>query len=117
MSSEAPCLFCQIIAGELPANVVYQDDRVIAFTDVNPQAPTHVLVVPREHLESLNDVSQSDETLLGHMGRTAARVANQFGIAEQGYRTVINTGTESGQSVPHLHLHVLGGRPMAWPPG
>lgn len=117
MSADAPCLFCQIIAGEIPGNVVYQDDRVIAITDINPQAPTHVLVLPREHLDSLNDASQSDEVLLGHMMRTAARVANQFEIAESGFRAVVNTGSESGQTVAHLHLHVLGGRTMHWPPG
>ena len=115
--SEKNCLFCRILAGEVPSTKVYEDDRTYAFTDINPQAPTHFLIVPKEHIESLNDVTKGDEPLLGHMLRLAPKLANQVGIAESGFRTVINTGEESGQSVSHLHLHVLGGRSMAWPPG
>jgi histidine triad (HIT) family protein len=115
--SESDCLFCKIIAGDIPAAKVYEDELAYAFRDINPQAPTHVLIVPREHLESLNDAAAGDEALLGHLLRLASKIANQHGIAENGYRTVINTGTESGQSVWHLHLHVLGGRPLHWPPG
>ena len=111
------CLFCRIIAGEIPSDTVYQDDRCIAFRDVNPQAPVHLLVVPRDHLESLDEASHKDEAVLGHLLRVAARVANDQGLSESGYRTVINTGAGAGQSVFHLHVHVLGGRPLSWPPG
>ena len=114
---EANCLFCKIIAGDIPGEVVHQDDRCVVIRDINPQAPTHLLVVPHEHLESLDDASQKDESLLGHLLRVGARVANDAGHAESGYRTVINTGAGAGQSVFHLHVHVLGGRPMHWPPG
>lgn len=89
----------------------------MAFRDINPQAPVHVLVVPREHLESLDDATQKDEGLLGHLLRVAARIANEQGLSESGYRTVVNTGAGAGQSVFHLHLHVLGGRSLNWPPG
>jgi histidine triad (HIT) family protein len=115
--SEQTCLFCRIVAGEITADVVYQDERSVALRDINPQAPMHVLVVPRDHIESLDEASQRDEALLGHLLRVAARVANEQGYSESGYRTVINTGAGAGQSVFHLHLHVLGGRPMSWPPG
>lgn len=115
--SEPGCLFCRIIGGEIPADLIHQDDRCIVISDINPQAPTHVLVIPREHLESLDEASRPDEPMLGHLLRTAARVANEKGLSESGYRTVINTGAGAGQSVFHLHVHVLGGRPMNWPPG
>jgi histidine triad (HIT) family protein len=115
--SEADCLFCKIIAGEIPAAILQQDERCIVIRDINPQAPKHVLVIPREHLESLDDASQKDEGMLGHLLRVGARVANAEGLAESGYRTVINTGAGAGQSVFHLHVHVLGGRSMNWPPG
>lgn len=115
--SEQSCLFCRIIAKEIPTDFVYHDDRSIVIRDINPQAPTHLLVIPQAHLESLDDASQKDEALLGHLLRIAARVANSEGLAEGGYRTVINNGEGAGQSVLHLHVHVLGGRPMNWPPG
>jgi histidine triad (HIT) family protein len=111
------CLFCQIVAGEVPADIVHQDERCVAFRDINPQAPVHVLIIPRDHTESLDEATQKDEALLGHLLRVAARVANEQGLSESGYRTVINTGAGAGQSVFHLHLHVLGGRPLSWPPG
>ena len=111
------CLFCKIIARDVPAEFVHQDERCVAIRDINPQAPTHVLIIPREHIESLNDVSQRDESLLGHLERVAARIANEEGHADSGYRTVINTGAGAGQSVFHLHVHMLGGRAMHWPPG
>ena len=114
---ENDCLFCRIIAGEIPADLVHQDESCIVIRDLNPQAPTHVLIIPREHMESLDDASHHDEPLLGHLLRVAARTANDEGLAEGGYRTVINTGAGAGQSVFHLHLHLLGGRPMHWPPG
>lgn len=106
-----------MIRGEISTEFVHQDDRLVVIHDINPQAPTHLLVIPKEHLESLDEASQSDEILLGHLLRVGARVANEAGLAESGYRTVINTGAGAGQSVFHLHVHVLGGRPMNWPPG
>ena len=113
--SEDNCLFCNIITGKIPGEFVHQDDRCVVIRDLHPQAPTHVLVIPREHLESLDDVSQRDEGLVGHLLHVGARVANDLG--NEAYRTVINTGAGVGQSVFHLHVHVLGGRPMTWPPG
>jgi histidine triad (HIT) family protein len=117
MSEQETCLFCRIVAGEVPADSVYQDERSVAFRDINPQAPVHVLVIPRDHMESLDEASQRDEATLGHLLRVAARIANEQGLSESGYRTVINTGAGAGQSVFHLHLHLLGGRSMSWPPG
>jgi histidine triad (HIT) family protein len=115
--AEQDCIFCRVVAGEIPADVIYKDDRAVAFRDINPQAPVHALVIPREHMESLDDAAGRDENSLGHLLRVAARVANQEGLSESGYRTVINTGAGAGQSVFHLHIHVLGGRPLHWPPG
>lgn len=115
--AEQDCLFCRISAGEIPADLLHQDERAIAFRDINPQAPVHLLVIPREHMDSLDDASQKDEATLGHLLRVAARLANEEGLSESGYRTVINTGAGVGQSVFHLHVHVLGGRGMNWPPG
>ena len=115
--SEQSCLFCQIVANKISADFVHQDESAVVIRDINPQAPTHLLVIPREHIESLDEASHKDEVLLGHLLRVAARVANSAGLAEAGYRTVINTGAGAGQSVFHLHVHVLGGRPMNWPPG
>jgi histidine triad (HIT) family protein len=115
--SESDCLFCRIIKNEIPADFVHHDDSCVVIRDVNPQAPTHLLVIPLEHLESLDEASHKDEVLLGHLLRVAARVANGAGLADSGYRTVINTGAGAGQSVFHLHVHVLGGRSLSWPPG
>ena len=115
---EQNCIFCSIVAHDTPSELVYEDEQVVVIKDANPQAPVHVLLIPREHnLESLNDASKLDLSLMGHLLYTAAKVANQMDIAESGYRVVINTGDAAGQSVPHLHLHVLGGRALAWPPG
>jgi histidine triad (HIT) family protein len=114
---EESCLFCRIIAGETPADLLYQDEQCVVIRDINPQAPTHVLIIPRDHIESLDEASHRDEPLLGHLLRVGARIANQEGLSETGYRTVINTGTGAGQSVFHLHSHVLGSRAMNWPPG
>ena len=113
--SEADCLFCKIVDGEIPADFVHQDEQCVVIQDINPQAPMHVLVIPRDHVESLDDASQKDEALLGHLLRVGARVANDLG--HEAYRSVINTGAGAGQSVFHLHVHVLGGRSMNWPPG
>ncbi|HYN25964.1 MAG TPA: histidine triad nucleotide-binding protein [Pyrinomonadaceae bacterium] len=114
---EDNCLFCRIVAGEIPAELLHQDELCVVIHDNNPQAPIHLLVIPREHIESLDDASHRDETLLGHLLRVGARVINQEGHADTGYRTVINNGAGAGQSVFHLHVHVLGGRVMSWPPG
>ena len=111
------CLFCRVVAGEIPAKIVYQDDRLVAFQDINPQAPMHVLLVPRRHVASLNDLSEADDALVGEMVRRAAALAKEQGYAERGYRTVFNCNADAGQSVFHIHLHVLGGRSMHWPPG
>jgi histidine triad (HIT) family protein len=109
------CLFCRIVRGEIPAAIVAQDEHCVAFRDINPQAPVHVLVVPRAHVASLNDVA--DPLVVGQMAALAARVARAEGLAERGYRAVINTNAEAGQTVFHVHLHLLGGRRFAWPPG
>ena len=111
-----PCLFCRIAAKEVPAGIVYDDGDVVAFRDLSPQAPTHVLVIPRRHVATLNDMVEVDAALLGAMMLVAKKVALAAGLAA-GYRVVTNCGPDGGQSVSHLHLHVLGGRPMSWPPG
>lgn len=114
---EKSCLFCRVIAGEIAGDFIHQDEHCVAIRDINPQAPMHVLVIPREHLDSLDDASQKDEVLVGHLLRVGARIANDQGYADSGFRSVINTGAGAGQSVFHLHVHVLAGRPMNWPPG
>jgi len=111
------CLFCQIIDREIAATIVYEDEHIVAFNDINPQAPTHVLVVPRRHIGSLNDLSPGDDELVGEIVRRAAAIAKQRGISSGGYRTVFNTNRGAGQTVFHIHLHLLGGRTMHWPPG
>jgi histidine triad (HIT) family protein len=111
------CLFCKVISGEIKGNIVYEDERLVAFRDINPQAPMHVLIVPRRHIASLNDLQASDDGLVGEMIRRAAALAKEHGHADRGYRTVFNCNADAGQSVFHIHLHVLGGRRMTWPPG
>jgi histidine triad (HIT) family protein len=111
------CLFCKIVAGELPADIVYQDEATVAFRDIAPQAPVHVLVVPRRHVANLDDAVAEDPGLVSSVTMTAARVAQQEGVTESGYRCVVNNGEQAQQSVRHLHLHVMGGRRMGWPPG
>jgi histidine triad (HIT) family protein len=111
------CLFCKIIAGTIPGAIVHQDDALVAFNDINPQAPLHVLIVPRRHIPSLNDLTPEDDALVGSMFRRAAALAKQHGYHERGYRTVFNTNREAGQSVFHIHLHLLAGRALTWPPG
>ena len=111
------CLFCKIASGEIPATKVHEDEQFIAFRDINPQAPTHVLIIPRRHIEKLTDLSESDGELIGQMQLLANKIAEQEGIVEGGFRTVFNCGEGAGQSVWHIHMHLLGGRPMTWPPG
>jgi histidine triad (HIT) family protein len=111
------CLFCKIIAGEIPAAIVYQDDRLVAFRDINGQAPMHVLIVPRRHVSDLNALTADDDAVVGEMVRRAAAIAADHGWADSGYRTVFNCNADAGQTVFHIHLHVLGGRKLTWPPG
>ena len=117
MDSSSDCLFCRIIAGEIPSTRVFEDDRVVAFKDINPQAPHHVLICPRRHMATLNDVTADDEALMGRIVRTASELAGRMGDAETGYRIVANCQEGAGQSVFHIHFHLLGGRRLGWPPG
>ena len=117
MTTSDDCIFCKIVAGEIPAAKIFEDERAVAFGDINPQAPTHALVIPRRHVASLDEAGEADESLLGHLLLVAARVARESGHAGGGYRTVINTGAQAGQTVFHVHVHVLGGRRLTWPPG
>ena len=110
-------LFEKIIAREIPADIIYEDDLVIAFHGIGPQAPTHALVIPKKPLARIAEATPEDQALLGHLMLKAADVARQLGLAEDGFRLVINNGAHGGESVPHLHCHILGGRPLAWPPG
>jgi histidine triad (HIT) family protein len=111
------CLFCRIAKREIPASIVYEDDHVLAFNDINPQAATHVLVVPKRHIASLNDLQPGDDQIVGEIVRRAAAIAKERGLAERGFRTVFNTNREAGQTVFHIHLHLLAGRGLTWPPG
>ena len=110
------CIFCKILAQEVPAQILHEDESSIAFHDINPQAPVHVLVIPRKHFASAQEADEADEPVLGHLLRVAAQLARQLHITD-GYRVVLNTGAGAGQSVFHLHLHLMGGRPFRWPPG
>ena len=111
------CIFCKIAAGAIPVKPIYEDEQLVAFPDINPMAPVHVLVIPRKHLDSVAEAGPADAAMLGHAMLTLPKIAAQLGIAESGFRVVMNTGKEGGQSVTHLHWHILGGRFMEWPPG
>ena len=113
----AECLFCAIVAGEIPATTVLETDRILAFRDINPQAPTHVLVISKTHYPDVAALAAADAALLSEVIKGAQQVAASDGVAETGYRVVFNTGAQAGQTVPHVHAHVLGGRPLTWPPG
>ena len=113
----ADCLFCKMVNGSIKPDIVFENEAILAFKDINPQAPVHVLVVPKKHIATINDLEPEHDVLVGEMYLTAKKVAEKMGIAEAGYRTVMNCNEGAGQSVFHLHLHVLGGRQMAWPPG
>ncbi|WP_242394089.1 histidine triad nucleotide-binding protein [Anaeromyxobacter oryzisoli] len=113
----ADCLFCKIVKGEIPAKKIHEDDDTVAFLDINPQAPTHLLVVPRRHIPTLNDLGPDDDALAGKLLRVAAALAKERGLAGRGWRAVLNTNADAGQTVFHIHAHVLGGRRMTWPPG
>ena len=111
------CLFCKIALGDVPADIVHEDDQVLAFRDINPRAPIHILIIPKQHLESLASVTDENRDLMGHMMLTTRKIAIDEGLSQSGYRTVINIGADGGQTVNHLHLHLLGGRALRWPPG
>lgn len=111
------CIFCKIVSGEIPSSRIYEDEQIIAFRDIDPQAPAHILVVPKRHISGVNELAEADEALVGHVYGVIAKLAGELGIGESGYRVVVNSGKDGQQSVPHLHFHVLGGRLLAWPPG
>ena len=111
------CLFCKMVTGDIPTDKVYEDDSVLAFKDINPAAPHHVLVIPKKHISTLNDATPDDQLLLGKMMIIAKHIATEMGVADDGYRVTMNCNSQGGQSVYHIHLHLLGGRSMAWPPG
>lgn len=111
------CLFCNIVEKKIPADIVYEDDKVVAFRDINPQAPTHILVIPHKHIPTINDITAEDHALVGHLFTTAKHIAAEQGHSDAGYRVVMNCNEEAGQTVFHIHLHVLGGRRLSWPPG
>ncbi len=111
------CLFCKIVAKEIPADVIFEDDRVLAFKDINPAAPHHILVIPKKHIASLDKLDPEDRDLAGYLLEVVAKLARELGVAKPGYRTVINTNHEAGQQVYHIHLHLIAGRPLSWPPG
>ncbi len=110
------CLFCKIIDRQIPASIVYEDDQVLAFNDITPHGPTHVLIIPKQHIDSLNDLTPQDDDLVGAMVRRAAAIAAERGIDASGYRTIFNTNRDAGQTVFHIHLHLIGGRSLSWPP-
>lgn len=111
------CLFCKIAAGQIPADTVFENDKVLAFRDINPAAPSHILVIPKKHIATMNDATADDKSLLGEMMLVARDIAHREGVAEDGYRLAVNTNRHGGQSVYHIHLHLLAGRQMSWPPG
>ncbi len=111
------CLFCKILAGDIPSDRVYEDEKCMAFKDINPQAPLHLLIIPREHIAGVNDIKPENKELMGHLLYVAGRVANEQGVSESGYRLVINTNRDARQDVFHIHVHLLGKRLLGWPPG
>ena len=115
--SESNCIFCKILAGEIPADIVYESETAIAFRDINPQAPTHVLIIPRKHIARINDIGEDDQSIVGSLFSAAREIATAEGMADEGYRVVMNCNEAAGQTVFHIHLHLLGGRDLHWPPG
>ncbi len=111
------CLFCKIRDGEIPADIVFENDAVLAFNDVNPQAPIHIIIIPRKHISTINDVEDADELIMGKLFSAAKEIANQKGVSDDGYRLVVNCNEKAGQTVFHIHMHLLAGRAMTWPPG
>lgn len=117
MNEVADCLFCKIVAGDIPADIVHETETTLAFRDINPQAPVHILIIPRKHIATINDLSDDDREIVGSLYTAARDIAAAEGIADDGYRVVMNCNEGAGQTVFHLHLHLLGGRPLTWPPG
>lgn len=117
MAESNACVFCEIVAGTIPAQTVYEDELCIAFRDLNPQAPTHLLLIPREHVQRLDELTEAKRPLAGHLLERTSHIAREQGLSEDGFRTVINCGPKAGQEVYHLHIHILGGRALQWPPG
>ena len=117
MQHMSSCIFCKIAAGEIPSKKVYEDDQVVAIHDIEPQAPVHVLVIPKKHILGVNDLAAEDEAIVGHAYTVIGKLVKDLGVADTGYRVVVNSGRDGQQSVPHLHFHILGGRMLAWPPG
>ena len=115
--SDENCLFCKILAGDIPADIVFESDTAIAFRDINPQAPTHVLIIPRKHISTINDIEDDDHEVIGSLYSVAREIAAAEGFADEGYRAVMNCNEGAGQTVFHIHLHLLGGRALTWPPG
>lgn len=115
--SDQQCLFCKILDGEIPADTIYESDTAVAFRDINPQAPTHVLIIPRKHIATINDVAEDDQAIIGSLFSAAKEIARREGLSDEGYRAVMNCNEAAGQSVFHIHLHLLGGRDFTWPPG
>ena len=115
--SNDDCLFCKIVAGDIPADIIFESETVIAFRDISPQAPTHVLIIPRRHIKTINHLQDGDQAVVGDLFLAAAKIAAEEGIAEDGYRVVMNCNAGAGQTVFHIHLHLVGGRAMGWPPG
>lgn len=111
------CLFCKIIEKKIPAKIAYEDDKVLAFHDISPQAPVHILIIPKKHIASINDLQENDLAIIGYLHQIAKKLAHELKISTNGYRLVINNGPDAGQAVSHIHLHVLGGRKLQWPPG
>jgi len=116
-AANSDCLFCKILAGDIPADIIYESDTALAFRDINPQAPTHVLIIPRKHIATINEISDDDQSLVGSLYTAAREIAAAEGLADDGYRAVMNCNEGAGQTVFHIHLHLLGGRAFAWPPG
>lgn len=117
MTRDHTCIFCRVVSRELPARIIYEDEKILAFEDINPQAPVHLLVIPKKHIPTLQDIADGDKDLMGMLFFITNRMAKEKGISEKGYRVVMNCGPAGGQSVYHLHLHLIGGRVMRWPPG
>jgi len=115
--NESDCLFCKVVAGELPAEIIFESESVVAFRDINPKAPTHVLLIPKRHIATINDLVDGDQEIIGEMFLSAARIADDEGYADDGYRVVMNCNAAAGQTVFHIHLHLLAGRQLTWPPG
>jgi histidine triad (HIT) family protein len=115
--ADSNCLFCKILAGDIPADIIYESDTAIGFRDINPQAPTHVLIIPRRHIATINDIADEDQSIVGSLFSAAREIAASEGLTDEGYRAVMNCNEAAGQTVFHIHLHLLGGRPLGWPPG